>query len=59
MNLPMLLLQYITPNFLSKNCGIIIMGGQESPNFYQSGFFLMIIYLFIYLSLWQLKQKFP
>lgn len=48
MNLPMLLLQYITSNFLGKNCGIIIMGGQESPNFYQCGIFLMIIYLFIY-----------
>jgi hypothetical protein len=53
MNLPMLLLQYITPNFLGKNCGKIIMGGWESQNFYQSGIFLMIIYLFIYLSLWK------
>jgi len=60
MNLPMLLLQYITPNFLGKNCGIIIMGGQESQNFYQSGIFLMIIYLFIYLFITlKIKIKIP
>lgn len=56
MNLPMLLLQYITPNFLGKTCGIIIMGGWELQNFYQSDIFLMIINLFIYLTI---KIKIP
>lgn len=56
MNLPMLLLQYITPNFLRKNYCTIIMGGRESQNFYQSGIFLMIIYLFITLII---KIKIP